>query len=388
MSHLPIFVQGTHITQFGELWDRSLEDLAKEATLGAVADAVIQPSTIEAIFVGNMAAGQFEGQQHLGALVSSFFSHLPPSTRVEAACASGGLAVLQAEMALLSGMYQTVLVVGVEKMTDDTNGVTTILSSAADAAREYGSTFPGLYALLAKEHMHKYQTPRRALSMIAAKNHSHALANQQAQFRRTITPDQVEKSMLVADPLRILDCSPITDGAAAVVLSVKPSRKQLVALTGFGQGQETLDLARRSSLTSLQSTVDAAKKAYAMANKKPTDIQVAEVHDCFTIAELFAMEDLGFCKRGTAATAVLKEETTLSQYRQSSQKKLKSSLPIINHSGGLKACGHPVGATGVKQVAYMTRLLRENSDFSVGLTHNVGGSGATAVVHILEKGQS
>ena len=376
MKNTPqLYVTGSHITHFGELWERSLEDLLQEAATQAVENAGIQETNIEAVFVANMAADQFETQSHLGALVSHFFPHHPPATRVEAACASGGVALIQAYTALLSGLYETVLVVGVEKMTDGAD-VTSVLSAAAHQAKEYGSTFPGLYALLAKAHMEKYQTPRRALSMISAKNHTHALTNKKAQFRRRISPEMVEASVVVADPLTVLDCSPVSDGAAAVVLSVKKPKKRSVQVTGFGQGQDSLDLTDRKSLTSLQSTKTAAKKAYTMARCKPNDIQVAEVHDCFTIAELLAMEDLGFCKPGSSAQAVLDLQTTLENRNK--------KLPVINHSGGLKACGHPVGATGVKQVAYLYELLSEG-DFSKALAHNVGGSGATAVVSILER---
>lgn len=375
-----ITILGSHITQFGELWNCSLQDLALEATEQCVKNAQVKPTEIDAIFVANMAAGQFETQEHLGALVSHFFEHHPPSTRVEAACASGGVAILQACLALLSSLYETVLVVGVEKMTDDAAGVTTVLSSAAHQSDEFGSTFPGLYALLAKAHMQTFGTPRRALSMIASKNHQHGLLNPNAQFRKKIQPEEVEHSMVVADPLTVLDCSPISDGAAAVILSTKrhiPSdAESSVQIVGFGQGQDSLQLSERVSLTSFSSTKTAAQKAFLMAHLQPKDIEIAEVHDCFTIAELIAMEDLGFCEPGSAAKAVLKGKTSLSQK--------KKNMPVINHSGGLKACGHPVGATGVKQVAYVFQQLQQGM-FRNGLTHNVGGSGATAVVTILQR---
>ncbi|NCN06817.1 MAG: thiolase domain-containing protein [Candidatus Pacebacteria bacterium] len=373
-----IHIVGSHITQFGELWDRSLEDLAYEATTQCITDADLQPKEIDAIFVANMTASQFETQAHLGALVSDFLPHHPPSTRVEAACASGGVAIVQACQALLSGLYETVLVVGVEKMTDGSADAATVLSAAAHQSAEYGSTFPGLYALLAQAHMQKYKTPRSALSMIAAKNHGHGISNKKAQFRRAITPEAVEKTMMVSEPLRVLDCSPISDGAAAVILSTTRSKmNNSIQIIGFGQGQDSLQLSKRKSLTSLQSTKDAAQNAYRMANQGPESIDVAEVHDCFSIAELLAMEDLGFCEPGKAAAAVLKEKTSVA--------KNSVAFPVINHSGGLKACGHPVGATGVKQVAYLYELLSSSTNYSTGLTHNVGGSGATAVVTIVQK---
>ncbi|MCA9368840.1 thiolase domain-containing protein [Candidatus Woesebacteria bacterium] len=374
----PVYVLGSHITKFGELWDRSLEDLVREATLESIVSAQVPAEKIDAVFVANMAACQFETQAHLGALVSHFFPHHPPSTRVEAACASGGAAVLQAFIALQSGLYDTVLVVGVEKMTDGASDATTVLSAAAHQSAEYGSTFPGLYAILAHAHMQMFGTPRRALSKIASKNHTHGMANKKAQFRREVSVETVESSMMVAEPLTILDCSPISDGAAGIVLSTKrPKHKYLVKIAGIGQGQDSLQLSERSSLTSLASTKRAAEVAYALSDTSPKNIEVAEVHDCFTIAELLAMEDLGFCAPGKAADAVLKDETSLERSKKT------ANMPIINHSGGLKACGHPVGATGVKQVAYLSELLRSGK-YRRALAHNVGGSGATAVVTILE----
>ncbi|MCB9801435.1 MAG: thiolase domain-containing protein, partial [Pseudomonadales bacterium] len=301
----PVYVLGSHITKFGELWDRSLEDLVREATLESIVSAQVPAEKIDAVFVANMAACQFETQAHLGALVSHFFPHHPPSTRVEAACASGGAAVLQAFIALQSGLYDTVLVVGVEKMTDGASDATTVLSAAAHQSAEYGSTFPGLYAILAHAHMQMFGTPRRALSKIASKNHTHGMANKKAQFRREVSVETVESSMMVAEPLTILDCSPISDGAAGIVLSTKrPKHKYLVKIAGIGQGQDSLQLSERSSLTSLASTKRAAEVAYALSDTSPKNIEVAEVHDCFTIAELLAMEDLGFCAPGKAADAV------------------------------------------------------------------------------------
>jgi len=368
---MKIFITGQYITKFGELWDRGLNELLIEAMDGAITSAGLEPKDIEAIFVANKAAGNFEDQHHLNAIASQHFSHYPPAVRVEAACASGSLAVVAAEQALAAGTYKTVLVVGVEKMTDVSSEMAThILSGATDVHLEAGSTFPALYALLAQQHMAEYGTTREQLSAVAVKNHLHALENPEAQFHKKFTLDQVSQSLLVADPLRILDCSPISDGAAAVVLTSHPSSGSPQIL-GWGQGQDSIDLANRASLTTLQATKTAAKHAFARAKLTPTDIQVAEVHDCFTIAEIFAIEDLGFVPKGSGGAATLDNRTTT------------SGNVMINPSGGLKACGHPVGATGVKQVAYLAKLLKQGQ-YQVGLTHNVGGSGATAVVHILK----
>ena len=218
--------------------------------------------------------------------------------------------------------------------------------------------------------MHHLGTTRDQLSAVAVKNHLHALDNPDAQFHKKFTIEQVNHSLLVADPLRILDCSPISDGAAALVLTTK-SQTAKPEIIGWGQGQDSIDLAHRTDLTSLQATKTAARHAFKRAQLKPQDIQVAEVHDCFSIAGILAIEDLGFFAPGEGAVATADHRTTI------------GGSVVINPSGGLKACGHPVGATGVKQLAYISRLL-ESGLYQVGLTHNVGGSGATAVVHIVK----
>ncbi len=369
---MQISILGSAITQFGELWDRSLADLLTEASLGAVKDARIEPSKIEAIFVANKAGSNFENQMHLGAMVSQLFDHFPPAVRIEGACASGGLAVLAAEQALLSGMYKTVLVVGAEKMTDVSAAETTqILSAAANVSQEVGSTFPGLYALFAQRQIYEFGLSRDQLSAVAVKNHRHAMANPYAQYHKEFTLAQVNQSSLVADPLRLLDCSPITDGAAAVVLTSKMVKGKPKVL-GFGQGQDSLDVAHRQSLVGLPATERAMKLALARSQVSIDQIEAAEVHDCFTIAEIMAIEDLGFFEKGKGGRATLDQQTT------------HDGKVVINPSGGLKACGHPVGATGVKQIAYLAQALEKN-EYQTVLAHNIGGSGATAVIHILAK---
>ena len=398
---MTIKIIGQHITQFGELWDKSLEDLLFEAVAGSIKNAGLEPRNIDAVFVANKAGGSFSSQRHLNAMASDWFAkqtggkHRPPAFRIEGACASGGLAVLAAEHALLSGEYKTVLVVGVEKMTDVVGGKTTeILATAADNRAEYGSTFPALYAMLAKAYMRKFGTKREELSAIAVKNHLHALQNPQAQFHKKFTLEQVSRSTLVADPLRLLDCSPISDGAAAIVMTTKKS-PYLAKIIGRGHAQDSLDLASRKSLTELKATRKAARKAFLMAKLQPRDIDYAEVHDCFTIAEILAVEDLGFFEKGKAGKKILEAVKNFDQksdngifieimFKTSANKSpiTNPKLLILNPSGGLKACGHPVGATGVKQLAYLSKLLSNNRG-KKALAHNVGGSGATVVVHIV-----
>lgn len=255
-----------------------------------------------------------------------------------------------------------------------------LMGAGSDEERQAGVTFPGLYAMLSKSHMQKYGTTREQMAAVSVKNHYHASLNGKAHFKNPITIERVLKSTCIADPLTLLDCSPISDGAAAVIVSseTKTSVKP-VYVSGAGVATDTLGLAGRDDLTTLSAAVKAAKIAYSDSGKKPADIDIAEVHDCFSIAEILAMEDLGFYEKGKAGEAIFNQETTLG----------KGKL-IVNTSGGLKACGHPVGATGVKQIAEVVSQLRgeahgkQVAGAKAGLTHNVGGSGAVAVVHIFE----
>lgn len=405
---MKIYVANSYITKFGELWDQSLTDLFSEAVDGVLNEIVgfddkksINPAEVEAVFVANMASGMFEGQLHLGALVSQMLPHNPPAMRVEGACASGSLAVLAAEYALLSGQYKTVMVVGAEKMTDvPVSDTTDILSGAANISQEYGSTFPALYALLAKAYMRDFgvseQELRKILTAISVENHKNAIDNPKAQFIKSITHEIVDKSQVVSEPLRLFDCSPISDGAAALILSTDEKYSKKPKIIGFGHAQDSLDLASRDSLSELVATKKASKIAYEMAGIEAKNIAVAEVHDCFTIAELLAVENLGFCEVGGGIDFLKNvfggssDSAVISQNAKNSKASEVTNKIVINPSGGLKACGHPVGATGVKQIAFISSLLsnKEQNKYEncrYGLTHNVGGSGATAVVHILEK---
>ncbi len=404
-----IRIIGNYITQFGELWDRSLESLFEEAVFGAlnsvfgskfdkkhieheygtkIAESKFVADEIDAVFVANMAGGQFTNQLHLNALVSQMLPHNPPAFRVEAACASGAMALELAELALHSGKYKTVLVVGAEKMTDAlAQDATKTLSGASEYQKEYGSTFPALYALLAQAHMQTFGTTREQLARVASKNHKHAVMNPKAQFQKEIPVAVISTSTVIADPLRLFDCSPVSDGASAVILTTKDIKKykHKPVIEAVGHAQDSLSLADRESLTELQATRFAAEQAYVQAKITPKDISFVEVHDCFTIAEILASEDLGFFKKGEGGKAIAEGRTTF------------GGEVVINPSGGLKACGHPVGATGVKQVAFLAELLQSKvlrdqlptrhikNQKVYALAHNVGGSGATAIVHILSK---
>jgi acetyl-CoA C-acetyltransferase len=376
-------------TKFGERWDFSLRDMIAEAGVMAIEDAEINGEQIDALYVGNMSGGRFIEQEHIGALIADCAGlsrlHIP-STRVEAACASGGLALRQAVLAVASGYSDIVIAAGVEKMTDVSSGTAAdALAAAADREWEcfFGATFPALYAMMAKLHMRRYGTTHDQMAQAAVKNHHHACSNPIAQYHMEITVEDVNKSPLVADPLHVLDCSPISDGAAAVVLAPTEIAKKLsecpIRIVGSGQASDTLALHDRRDLSTLDATVHAARSAFAQAGMKPKDVDVAEVHDCFTIAEILAIEDLGFVEKGQGGKATEEGMTALG-----------GSLPI-NTSGGLKACGHPVGATGIKQAYEIALQLRGEArgrqvdEAEVGLAHNVGGSGGTAIVHIFTR---
>ena len=377
-----VAVVGIGCTKLGEHWMRSLRDLSTEAGALALKDAGIDGKDIQSLYIGNMSAGRFIGQEHLGALAVDQAGLNPiPATRCESACASGALALRKAYLSILSGEYDIVMAGGAEKMTDiKGSGAIATLMGAGDQEWEssVGLTFVGLYALMAKAYMDKYKLTREELSLVPVKNHKHGLSNPYAQFNYEITIDDVLKSPLIADPLRLLDCSPITDGAAAVILASEKVAKKFknpVWILGSGQASDTLALHNRKSLTEIPATQIATRKAYEKAELKPDDIDIAEVHDCFSIAEILSYEDLGFSEKGRGKELLLSKDVMIG-----------GKIPI-NTDGGLKM-GHPVGATGIKQIVEVVKQLRGEAlnqvkNAKVGLAHNIGGSGASCLVHIL-----
>jgi acetyl-CoA C-acetyltransferase len=383
-----VAVIGVGLTKFGELWDKSFRQLIAEAGSKAILDAKIEGKDIDALYVGSMSSGRFVDQEHVGALVAevSGFSQLHiPATRVEGACASGGLAVREGYLSIASGMNDIVVVGGIEKMNDvQGSEATEILATASDQEWEafFGATFPGIYAMIATRHMHEYGTTKEQLAQVAVKNHANGAFNPYAQYQSPISLESVLKSTMVAYPLGLMDCSPVSDGAASLVLCAAEKAKKYtdkpVKIIGSGQASDTLALHGRRDICTIDATVYAAKMAYKQAKLTPKDIDFAEVHDCFTIAEICAIEDLGFVEKGKGGKAIDNKITTLD-----------GSLPV-NTSGGLKAKGHPVGATGVAQIVELTMQLRGEAgkrqvkDAKIGLAHNVGGSGATCVIHIME----
>jgi len=374
------------MSKWGEVWRKSLRGLFVDAAMEAIKNSGVD--RLDSLYVGCMASGPFVSQEHLGALMADYLG-IPglPAMRVESACASGGMAFRAAFIEVAGGISDIVMASGVEKMTDCSgDDATAGLAMAADQEYEVfnGATFPGLYALMATAHMAKYGTTREMLSTIAVKNHKNGAKNPVAQYPFEITVEGVEKSVMVADPLHILDCSPITDGAAAVIVTTEEIAKKLgkpyIKVLGSGVGTDSMQLAQRADMTTIKASTIAAERAFKMAGKTIKDVRFAEVHDCFTIAELMVLESIGLYEKGKAGPAILAGETALD-----------GKFPV-NTSGGLKSKGHPVGATGVAQVIEVYKQLTGQAENGrqmpgspkIGMTQNMGGSGASSVVHIME----
>lgn len=371
-----IFLVGHGLTRFGELWEKNLSDLMDEATQNALNHSGISARDIDLIVVSNMLAEITNGQAHMGALAAELLPHRPPALRVESACGSGAFALHTACAFLESGRAKTVLVLGAEKMTDASiDKVTEALMGAAHAEKDQpsGLTFPGIFGLIAQRYMYDYGLTREDLSLVSAVHHRQGAENPYAQFRMTVTPEDVSRSAPVADPLRLLDCSPVSDGAAACILSTTHRSDLRVAASQIAT--ECISITDRESLTSFAATREAVEHAFAEAEIERTDIHTLETHDCFSIAAVINLEDLGFAKPGEG----------IEVYRNlwNSTPASPEGSPSVNFSGGLKACGHPVAATGVKQLIDAGKTLAKTHG-GCALTHNFGGACATCAVHILE----
>jgi len=381
----PVAVVGIGKTAFGALPDRDLRSLAVEAGQNALENAHAKTSQVEAFYLGNFAGPSFVGQNHLAPYVAAGMGITGiPATRFEAACASSGAAFFHAVSAVGAGIYDVVLVTGVEKMTSQsTPRVAEILAGAGDLCGEVraGATFPALFAMIARRHMYQYGTTREHLAAVAVKNHQNGAKNPLAHMRKVITMEQALNGKLIAEPLTVYDCSLVSDGAAAVLIAPldraseftdKPAR-----VLGIAQTSDNVALDEKEDITTFRAVRTSAEKAYKMEGLKPADIQFAEVHDCFTIAEIVAIEDLGFVEKGQGGPYTLAGRTCLQGERP------------INTSGGLKSKGHPVGATGVGQICDVVQQLRGEAGerqvqrHTIGLAQNLGGSGATSVVTIL-----
>src|ERR1700732_2618105 len=377
-----VAVVGIGKTAFGAFPDRDLRSLAVEAGQKAFEDAHAGPSQVESFHLGNFAGPSFTGQNHLAPYVAAGMGITGiPATRFEAACASSGAAFFHAVSAVAAGLYDVVLVTGVEKMTSQTPPkVTEILAGAGDLCGEVraGATFPALFAMIARRHMYQYGTTREQLAAVAVKNHANGAKNPLAHMRKVITMEQALAGKPIAEPLTVYDCSLISDGAAAVLIAPLERAAEFtskpVRVLGVAQTSDQVALEQKDDITSFRAVRAAAEKAYKMAGVTAADIQFAELHDCFTIAEIVATEDLGFVNKGEGGPSVLQGRTCLRAERP------------VNASGGLKSKGHPVGATGVGQICDVVLQIRGEAGelqldrHSLGLAQNLGGSGATSVV--------
>jgi len=380
-----VAIVGVGMNKFGELWDQNLRDITLEAGMYAIFDSGVRGADIDGIVIGNMSAGRFTGQEHLGAQAADIGGLGDmPAYSVEAACASGGAAVRQAYMAIKSGEHKVMLVLGTEKMSDvnQTEAMNTI-SVAADWEWEgmFGATFPALYAFMARRHMMEYGTTEEHLAKPTVKNHANAAHNPWAQFQRAVPIEVVMKSGLLADPLRVLHSAPVTDGAAGLVMCSEELAKKYtdtpVYIEASEQNSDTLALHDRESITRMDAVIKSTKSALHEANLELKDIDVFELHDSFSIGEIILTEDVGIAKKGEGGKA-LDEGIT----------EIGGKFPV-NTSGGLKARGHPVGATGVAQIVELALQLRGDAEkrqvagAEKALAVNIGGTGATSIVHIL-----
>lgn len=380
-------VAGVGITAFGNTPERTGRDLFAEASIEAFDDCTVPRTDVEAVLYGNFMGELSEHQGHNGPLMAEAAGVEAPATRYEAACASSGVAIREAVKRIRNGENDVLLVGGAERMTNlGTAGATEALAIAADDLWEVraGMTFPGAYALMANAYFETYGGTHEDLAHIAVKNHDHALVNEKAQYQRRIDIEDVLEAPIVSTPLGLYDSCPISDGAAAVILTsaeyaVDNDLDAPVAITGTGQGGDRIALQDRDYLARSPAAREAAQEAYADAGVAPSDVDVGEVHDCFTIAEVLALEALDLEPVGEGITAARDGRTTADGERP------------INLSGGLKAKGHPVGATGAAQIGELTTLLRGThpnsehvADASTGIAHNAGGTVASATVHVLE----
>jgi acetyl-CoA C-acetyltransferase len=381
----PVAVVGIGKTAFGAFAERGLRSLAVEAGEKCLRNAGATPAQVESFFLGNFAGPAFVGQNHLAPYVSTALGiHGVPATRIEDACASSGSAFFHAWTEVAYGVRDVVMVVGVEKMTSQpTARVSQILAEAGDCSGEMrvGSTFASLFAMIARRHIYQFGTEREHLSMVAVKNHAAGALNPDAHMRKTITLEQAMCAKPIAEPLNLYDCSLVSDGAAAVLLAPLERAREFsskpVRVLGIAQRSDYLALDEKADITTFPAVCRAGEQAYRMAGVTAAEIQFAELHDCFTIAEIIATEDLGFVEKGQGGPYAFAGCTALDGARP------------VNTSGGLKAKGHPVGATGAAQICDVVLQIRGEAGarqlarHSLGLAENLGGSGATCVVTIL-----
>jgi len=372
-------------TAFGRRTDASVQELACEAFAEALRDAGIPRDAVEGSVIA--AVPEYHKQRSIAGAVSEYLGLAPkPTWLVEAACASGGAAIRTAWMAIRAGSHDVLAVIGCQKMTELTTAETLALMGRVGEVQWescFGATFPAYYALFARRHMHEYGTRPDDLIAVAVKNHHYGAMNPLAMFQKEITPEKAAASDPVASPFHVYDCCANADGAVCLLLAEEERAREIsnhpVWLSGMGAASSSMSVLRRPSLSALPSTGEAARQAYEMAGVAPQDIQVADVHDCFTIAEILAYEDLGFCPKGMGGRFVSEGESYV------------GGTTPVNVDGGLKAKGHPIGATGVSMTYEIAKQLRGEAgarqvpEATVGLTHNVGGIGQYCFVQVLTR---
>lgn len=378
-------IVGIGHTAFGRRSDATVQELAAEAFRAALADAGLERGHMDAVVVGSVP--EYHKQRSLPGVVQEYLGLTPkPTWLTEAACASGSAAIRTAWMGIQAGVHDVVAVIGCQKMTElETAEILALMGRVGEVQWEssFGSTFPGYYAMFARRHMHEFGTTREQLTAVAIKNHFYGAKNPLAMFRKEITPEKANASEDVATPFHVFDCCANADGAACVILAAEPRarglRKPPVWLSGMGAASDTMSVLRRPSLTGLSSAKAAAEQAYTMAGVDAKRVRVADVHDCFTIAEVLAYEDLGFCAKGEGGAFISEKRSYIG-----------GSTPV-NVDGGLKAKGHPIGATGVSMTTEIVKQLRGDAGerqvpgADVGLTHNVGGIGQYCFVQVLTR---
>jgi acetyl-CoA C-acetyltransferase len=380
-----VCILGAGSTKYGKL-NESIIEIALNASVDAIESAGITPKDIEAGYISNVF-GVVDKQVHMAPVIMSNLgiSHVPGLT-IESACGSGSVMFREAYANVAAGFYDCVLALGVEKVTHTgTTESTTLFSYCSDFFYEggNGASFPGLFASIARAYMTKFKANEEDLALVAVKNHENGLLNPKAHMRKRITVDDVLNSPVVASPLKLYDCCPFSDGASAVIVCsedfAKRSGREYIEVIGSGRGGSPAAVQGRAEIATIPSTVAAANQAYKMANISPTDVDFAEVHDCFTIAEIIDVEDLGFFQKGKAVKEI-RDGATSRQGR----------IPI-NPSGGLKSKGHPIGATGIGQIVEVYEQFsgkageRTIKNAKIALTHNFGATGASAAVHIFKK---
>jgi len=379
-----VCVLGAGSTKYGKLAD-SIADLTTQASVSAIENAGIDPKEIKASYISNVF-GVADKQVHIGPVLMSRLG-IPdkPSLTIESACGSGSVSFREAFANVAAGFYDCLLVTGVEKVTHTgTEWTTTYFAYCSDFFYEgqAGASFPGLFAIMARAYLTEFKATEEDFARVAVKNHENGILNPKAHMQKKITVEDVMKSPVVASPLKLYDCCPFSDGASSVILCSEKFAKEnggdYIEVIGSGRGGSSAALQGREHLTTIPSTKIAAEAAYKMAGVTPKDIDFAEVHDCFTIAEIIDTEDLGFFEKGKGVVAVREGRTRL------------NSDISINPSGGLKSKGHPIGATGVGQIVEVFDQLTGNAgqrtvkDAKIGLTHNFGATGASCAVHVFQ----